>query len=480
MIQKKFKKITGYFLLSDLVALLISFFGAFFFRFYSTLIPAPKGIPSLSSYLFVLPLFIFLHFFIFYLQGFYKVKVKRNKLDELFVIFINSILTIAIVVGVLSYLHAYSSGPKPLFKIDFQISHLFLIVYFIFSSSFILLCRNQVHAFIRRSYEKGHNLRKVLIIGAGRQGKLIAEKLTQYQALGYQIIGFLDNNKEIEENVIKNLKILGKIRDLNSILERENINDIFVTLPLEEAKEIINVIKIANNYIVNVRLVPDLLQYITLRASIEDLDGIPIININDVPLQGWRSVVKRIMDIVISFIALIITLPLFILISILIKLTSKGPILYNQERVGMDGKPFVMHKFRTMIADAEKESGPIMARPNDPRLTKFGKLLRKFSLDELPQLFNVLKGEMSLVGPRPERPYFVKKFREHIPQYMLRHKVKSGITGWAQVHGLRQNTPFDKRIEYDLYYIENWSLFLDLKILWMTLKKGFIDKTARI
>lgn len=146
----------------------------------------------------------------------------------------------------------------------------------------------------------------------------------------------------------------------------------------------------------------------------------------------------------------------------------------------MDGKPFMMHKFRTMVPDAEKETGPIMARPDDPRLTRFGKFLRKFSLDELPQLFNVLKGEMSLVGPRPERPYFVKKFREKIPQYMLRHKVKSGITGWAQVHGLRQNTPFDKRIEYDLYYIENWSLILDLKILWMTLKKGFIDKTARI
>ena len=480
MIQKKFKKIIGYFFLSDLIALIISFFGAFFFRFYSTLIPAPKGIPSFYSYLLIFPLFVFLHLFIFYLQGFYKIKVKRNRLDEFFVIFINSVITIAIVVGILSYLHTYSSGPKPLFRIDFQISHLFLITYFIFFISFTLLSRNQVHAFIKRSYEKGHNLRRVLIIGAGEQGKSIAKKLTEYQTLGYKIVGYLDNHKKISENVIENLKIIGKINDLNSVLEKENINEIFITLPLEEAKEIINVIKIANNHIVNVRLVPDLLQYITLRASIEDLDGIPIININDVPLQGWRSVVKRIMDIVISFIALVITSPLFLIISILIKLTSKGPVFYNQERVGMDGKPFMMHKFRTMVPDAEKETGPVMAKPDDPRLTKFGKFLRKFSLDELPQLFNVLKGEMSLVGPRPERPYFVKKFREHIPQYMLRHKVKSGITGWAQVHGLRQNTPFDKRVEYDLYYIENWSLILDLKILWMTLKKGFIDKTARI
>ncbi|MCP2606523.1 hypothetical protein NLC27_03100, partial [Candidatus Aminicenantes bacterium AC-708-I09] len=261
--------------------------------------------------LLIFPLFILLHLFIFYLQGFYKIKVKRNKLDEFFVVFINLVLTIVIVVGILSYLHAYSSGPKPLFRIDFQISHLFLVIYFIFFITFVLIFRSQVHLFLKRSYEKGHNLRKVLIIGAGEQGRSIAKKLVQYQTLGYKIIGYLDNNKKLGENVIDNLKVIGKINDLNSLLEEENINEIFITLPLEEAKEIINVIKTANNYIVNVRLVPDLLQYITLRSSIEDLDGIPIININDVPLQGWRSVVKRIMDIVISFIALIITSPLF-------------------------------------------------------------------------------------------------------------------------------------------------------------------------
>ncbi|MFQ6082971.1 MAG: undecaprenyl-phosphate glucose phosphotransferase [Candidatus Aminicenantia bacterium] len=480
MIQKKYKKVISLFLLSDLISIFLSFFAAYYLRFYSTLIPVTKGIPSVFSYLTILSLFLFFHFLIFYLQGFYKIKVKRTKLDDFFVISVNSALTAVLILGILSYLHAYSSGPRPLFKIDFQISHLFLLVYFILNILITLTNRSQVHRILSRTYQKGHNLRNVLIIGAGELGKSIAEKLSDYKTLGYRIRGFLDEKKNIGETVTGEYKVIGRINDLTSILEKNNINDIYIALPLEYHREIIEIMKVANNYIVDLRLVPDLFQYITLRSSIEDLDGIPIININEVTLQGWRGVIKRIMDIILSFSAIILFSPLFISISILIKLTSKGPILYNQERVGMDGKKFIMHKFRTMIADAEKECGPVMTRPDDPRLTKFGKFLRRFSLDELPQFFNVLKGEMSLVGPRPERPVFVKKFRNKIPQYMLRHKVKSGITGWAQVHGLRQNTPLDKRLEYDLYYIENWSLFLDLKIIWMTLKKGFIDKTARI
>jgi exopolysaccharide biosynthesis polyprenyl glycosylphosphotransferase len=185
---------------------------------------------------------------------------------------------------------------------------------------------------------------------------------------------------------------------------------------------------------------------------------------------------KRLMDIVVSAAFLFLFSPFLFLIALLIKLTSKGPVLYHQERMGLDGKKFIMHKFRTMISDAESQTGPVMCSPDDPRITKIGKIMRKFSLDEVPQLVNVLKGEMSLVGPRPERPVFVKEFREKIPKYMLRHKVKSGVTGWAQVHGLRQETPIDKRLEYDFYYIQNWSLSLDLKILWKTLRKGFIDK----
>ena len=223
---------------------------------------------------------------------------------------------------------------------------------------------------------------------------------------------------------------------------------------------------------VDVHVVPDLLQFIALRARLENLDGVPIISLNDVPLRGFNSLLKRTIDVVISGAALLVLgIPLLI-ISALIRRTSSGPVFYTQERMGLDGRAFQVYKFRSMYEGAEDDTGPIWARTNDPRCTPVGRWLRRFDLDELPQFWNVLRGDMSIVGPRPERPYFVEQFKHRIPQYMLRHKVKAGITGWAQVNGWRGNTSLEKRIEYNLYYIENWSVGLDLKIMWLTLLKG--------
>jgi exopolysaccharide biosynthesis polyprenyl glycosylphosphotransferase len=229
---------------------------------------------------------------------------------------------------------------------------------------------------------------------------------------------------------------------------------------------------------IDVKVVPDLLQVIALKARLEDLDGIPIININDVPLQGFNSFIKRALDIAISSTALAFMAIPFAIVSLLIRRSSSGDVFYRQERMGLDGKPFLIYKFRSMYEDAEADSGPVWAREDDPRCTPIGRLLRRTNVDEMPQLWNVLKGDMSLVGPRPERPYFVDQFKQRIPQYMLRHKVRAGLTGWAQVNGWRGNTSIEKRIEYDLYYIENWSVTLDLKIMWLTLLKGFFHKHA--
>lgn len=229
---------------------------------------------------------------------------------------------------------------------------------------------------------------------------------------------------------------------------------------------------------IDVKVVPDLLQVIALRARLEDLDGVPIININDIPLQGLNSIVKRGLDVVLSTGALaLLTLPLS-LIALVVRLTSRGPAFYRQERTGLDGKPFTIVKFRSMYDDAERQTGPVWTKPDDPRVTPLGRFLRRSNIDELPQLWNVLRGDMSIVGPRPERPHFVEQFRHRIPSYMLRHKVKAGLTGWAQVNGWRGDTPLEKRIEYDLYYIENWSVRLDLKIMWLTFVKGFFHKHA--
>jgi exopolysaccharide biosynthesis polyprenyl glycosylphosphotransferase len=227
-----------------------------------------------------------------------------------------------------------------------------------------------------------------------------------------------------------------------------------------------------SRHCVDVKLVPDVLQYATLTATLEDLDGLPVINLSQVPLRGWNSLVKRAMDVVIAAAALVVMLPLLPLVAWLIWREDRGPIFYRQERMGLDGKPFMMLKLRSMRVDAESTSGPVWATRDDPRRTGFGGFLRRWSLDELPQVWNVLRGDMSIVGPRPERPAFVQEFKHKIPDYMLRHRVKSGITGWAQVHGWRGNTSIKKRIQYDLYYIQNWSILLDFKILWMTMRSG--------
>jgi exopolysaccharide biosynthesis polyprenyl glycosylphosphotransferase len=235
----------------------------------------------------------------------------------------------------------------------------------------------------------------------------------------------------------------------------------------------LTVIDQASRELSDIHVVPDLLQFMALRARLEDLDGVPIVSIHDVPLQGLNSALKRVIDVAISAAAVLLLVVPAGLIALLVRLTSPGNVFYRQERMGLDGKAFTVYKFRSMYADAEGDSGPVWARDDDPRCTPVGRLLRRWDLDEIPQFWNVLKGEMSIVGPRPERPFFVQQFKQRIPQYMLRHKVKAGITGWAQVNGWRGNTSIEKRIEYDLYYIENWSVGLDLKIMWLTLVRGF-------
>jgi exopolysaccharide biosynthesis polyprenyl glycosylphosphotransferase len=381
---------------------------------------------------------------------------------------------------VLSYLSSYSQGLAPLFRMTFKISHGFLAIYAVYFILFILFLRFQIYFFMKRRFARGMNLQNILVVGAGEMGKAVTQKLLQLKDLGFEVKGFLDDHLDVgkEVNIGEGVKVLGSVKDLERILEREQISDVYVALDLNNYSQILETLKVVNKYAVNVRLVPDLFQLLTLKAKLEDLDGFPVISIDEPPLRGMMLFLKRGMDVCASVVLLIVFIPLFFLVGILIKLTSQGPVFYHQERMGMDGNKFVIHKFRTMVCDAEAKSGPVMCAPDDPRIIKIGRFLRRFSIDEFPQLYNVLKGEMSLVGPRPERPVFVEEFREKIPKYMLRHKVKSGVTGWAQVHGLRQDTPIDKRLEYDFYYIQNWSFALDLKILWKTLRKGYIDKSV--
>ncbi|OGD31610.1 MAG: undecaprenyl-phosphate glucose phosphotransferase [Candidatus Aminicenantes bacterium RBG_19FT_COMBO_58_17] len=482
MIQKKRFGLVGLFVFSDVVGIIISFFYSYLFRFYAYIIPVDpaKGIPPFRQYVVVFPLFLATHLLIFYFQGFYRTRLQRARIDDFLAICLNAILTIAIdVFGIMSYLYSYSQGPRPLFRVTFKISHGFLAVYFVVVIFLITFLRNQIFFSMKRRYAKGLNLQNVLVVGAGEMGRAVAQKILVYKDLGFRLKGFLDDDRPVGEKVEIDgaVEVLGRLEDLGPILERGEISDVFVALDLNNYGKILETIKVANRYVVNIRLIPDLFQLLTLKANIQDLDGFPVISIDDVALKGGKGVVKRVVDVIVSSLGLIILSPLLVVVAILVKLTSPGPVFYRQERMGMDGRRFSMVKFRTMFRDAEEGSGPVMSRPGDPRMTRVGRFLRKFSIDEFPQLINVFRGEMSLIGPRPERPEFVREFADRIPNYMLRHKVKCGITGWAQVHGLRQETPIDKRIEYDFYYIQNWSLGLDLKIIWMTLRRGFLDRS---
>jgi Undecaprenyl-phosphate glucose phosphotransferase len=298
----------------------------------------------------------------------------------------------------------------------------------------------------------------------------VAETLQGHRELGYQVVGFVD---DAVTGSRAGLPVLGTLDDAVGITASRGVDQLYIALPLEQHARLLGLIKCVSNECVDVKVVPDVIQYATSKAALEDLDGIPIISLNEVPLAGWNSMVKRVMDVALgSAILLFLTVPVpvFPMIALLIKWKGgRGPIFYRQERMSLDGKPFLMYKFRSMQHDAEVHTGPVWAQAEDPRRTAIGVWLRRFNLDELPQLFNVVLGDMSLVGPRPERPNYIDEFRHDVPGYMLRHKVRAGMTGWAQVHGWRGDTSIHERVEHDLYYIQQWSFWLDLRILVMTL-----------
>ncbi len=330
--------------------------------------------------------------------------------------------------------------------------------------------RMAIRLALHRIRLSGLNVQRILVVGAGALGREITAKIQAHREIGFEVVGFLDDDPGKSGTVICGVPVLGSLRQADEVLAMHGIDQVYIALPLEAHKKMLQMIDLMAQECVEIKLVPDILQYAALRAGLEDVDGTPVINLSQVPLQGWSSMMKRAMDIGMALAVMVALVPIIPLIALLIWLEDRGPIFYRQERMGLDGKPFLIVKFRSMRVDAEASSGPVWAVRDDPRRTRVGSILRRTSLDELPQIWNVLMGDMSIVGPRPERPTFVREFKHKIPRYMLRHRVKAGITGWAQVHGWRGNTSVKKRIQYDLYYIQNWSLALDFKILWMTIR----------
>ena len=439
---------------------------AYHLRFFWVNLPNALMIPSHSEYLKAAIFVVVLTGFVFSLSGIYSLQKVVRPIQELYHL-IKGTFTILL----LTLLAAF-------FYRDFSFSRVHTLYFLICFLILLFISRLISKASLRWLHNRGAYTEHILLIGNGITVKKFIERLNQLKSLGIVLKGVVETNECQNSVVPANIPRLGKIDQLNQIIQANHIDQVFIALSLNEQHYLTGLKELLAEQWVDVKIIPELGTFRTLHTEVESFDDMPIITIIQSPMSGWNKILKRLLDISGSFLVILLFSPLMLLITILIKLSSSGPAIYGQERMGLDGRKFRALKFRSMHVDAESQTGAVWASENDERRTELGIFLRNYSLDELPQLFNVFKGEMSLVGPRPERPIFIEQFKTEIPNYMLRHKVKAGITGWAQINGWRGNTSLEKRIEFDLYYIERWSIWFDIKILFLTLFRGFFDPNA--
>lgn len=429
------------------------------------------GVLSFEFYMKALIFIVPLYLLLYYAFNLYTPKrVQGRRLELSNIIMANTVGILIVFAGfflVLSYTEEAKNFSRSMFA-----------YFYIFNVVLEEVERLVVRGFLRSIRRKGYNQKHILLVGYSKAAEQYIDRIKQNPQWGYNIRGILDDNIA-RGTVYKGVKVIGSIENLTFILPENKLDEIAITLGLEEYYKLEKIVSQCEKSGVHTKFIPDYGNIIPTRPYTEDLLGLPVINIRYVPLSNtFNAMVKRLMDIVGSIICIVIFSPVMLISAILVKTTSSGPLIFKQERVGLHNEKFMMYKFRTMYVQTEEEEKKGWTQKNDPRVTKVGGFLRKTSLDEFPQLFNVLKGDMSLVGPRPERPQYVEKFREEIPRYMIKHQVRPGMTGWAQVNGYRGDTSIRKRIEHDLYYIENWTLGLDIKILFLTVFKGFINKNA--
>ena len=443
----------------DVAATLLALGVAWFVRFRMGLIPVTKGVPGSAAYWRLIPILAVLWPVVYSFHGLYRFRRGRSRSEEAFVIFTATALAVVLLAGIATFYRAFSY------------SRLVLVLFFAADVPLVVLGRLLVRSRWEMKWRSGVGVKRAVVVGAGRLGRSVVDRLVDHPEAGMAACALLDDDPKLHGGAYRGVPIGGPASAAASWIAGGRAETVFLALPLEAHRRTLEIVAATARAGGEVRVVPDLLQHITFRAGLEDWDGLPVVHLTETPVSGWSGLVKRALDVALSAAGLVVLLPFLPLVALIIKMTDRGPVLYAQERMGLDGRPFRMWKFRTMRVNAEEETGAVWATPDDPRRTPIGRFLRRWSFDELPQLYNVLRGDMSLVGPRPERPEFVEEFKEKFPQYMLRHRVRSGMTGWAQVHGWRGNTSLAKRIEYDLFYIENWTIALDVRILWMTLVK---------
>ena len=461
MYRRHGQKLSLVFLVCDLAVTACVWLGAYFLRYAAW--ESPKGVPDFWLVVDGLPTVLVLAGLAYHLCGLYEIHRLRQLPRELAVVCLASGLMFMLVITVAFY------------RRDLYESRLALGLFLALNAMALAAMRRLLWRVLRFLRRRGLNYGRAVIVGGGRTGRLVAETIANNRWTGLEAIGFVDSAEKPRSD---RLPRLGAIEQLPEVVAEHDIDHVFIALPLSRYGELPRVYEALEDLLVEVQLVPDIPQLAGMRVRTLEIDEVAFLSLRENPHHGWHRVAKRGMDLVLGSAALVMLSPLMLLLAALIKLTSPGPVLYRQARSGLAGSTFYMLKFRSMRLDAEAGSGPVWAVPGDDRCTPLGRLMRRWSLDELPQLFNVLAGHMSLVGPRPERGVFIDKFRQQLPNYSQRHQVKSGMTGWAQVNGWRGNTSLRRRLECDLYYITNWSLWLDFQILVMTLYRGFRHRNA--
>lgn len=459
--QKHFNRLQ---VLIDAFVIIVSYVAAWVIKFQ--IISNDDGALSTGTYMLALPITAVVYLGLHYLFNLYTPKRVQGRRLELWNIVKANTVGIALFLGVLYLIKMMHFSREMLF------------IFYVINISLETAARNLIRYFLRSMRRKGYNLKHIVLVGYSRAAEEYIDRILDNPQWGYKIRGILDDHIEAGTEY-RGIKVLGRIDNLMVILPENRLDEIAITLGLSEYDRLEEIVGLCEKSGVHTKFIPDYNRIIPTKPYTEDILGLPVINIRHVPLTNtFYAAIKRLMDIVGAICAIILFSPVMLFSVIMIKLTSPGPLIFKQERVGLHNHTFMMYKFRSMEVQAPDKEKTKWTVKDDPRVTNFGKFMRKTSIDELPQLFNVLKGEMSLVGPRPERPFFVEKFKEEIPRYMIKHQVRPGLTGWAQVNGYRGNTSIRKRIEYDLYYIENWTLGLDIKILFLTVFKGFINKNA--
>ena len=459
--NKHFQSMTTLLLLFlDAVLISLAYMLAYQLRTAIAFPTEPQGLESVTTYGRVIVVQVICIQTVFYLNRLYHGTRTIGRVDRAYAVFS------AVSVGALFSI-AFSTllFKNTVFEVDY--SRTIVLYAWVLTIALVLLGRSGYSGILAVLRSRGIGLQRLIIVGTGDAAAVVIQKATWMPQLGYQLVGLVDGIEDMHE--LLGVPVIGHSKDLNKLIERYSVDEVIIARPDATRDELLSLIVRCQSGNVSIKIIPDVYEIMAGEVSVDDLGGLPLLMVRDVALRGWRLSLKRVVDLMISSIGLVLLSPLMMLIAALIKLESHGPVFFFQDRVGLDGKGFKIFKFRSMRTDASEERQWTVAE--DSRRTSLGRFIRRFSIDELPQLINVALGDMSLVGPRPEQPQFVEQFQERIPRYMERHREKAGITGWAQVNGLRGDTSIEDRTRYDLWYVENWSLWLDFKIIIRTIFK---------